>query len=65
VLAQEWVDFTRAAVGLYDYSGAAKKVYLFKASNFLKDINYGFALLLTDDNEIYQRLAALAANNGW
>jgi hypothetical protein len=65
VLAQEGVDLTRAAVGLYDYTGGAQKVYLYKASNFLQDINYGFALLLANDNEIYQRLAALSANNGW
>jgi hypothetical protein len=64
-LAQEGVDLTRAAVGLYDYTGGAQKVCLYKASNFLQDINYGFALLLANDNEIYQRLAALSANNGW
>jgi hypothetical protein len=65
VLGQEGIDLARAGVGLYDFTTGRQQVFLYKASNFLVDINYGFPRLLADDQEIYKVLAALSANRAW
>ena len=65
VLGQEGIDLGHAAVGFYDYSTGVKRVFLYKATNFHLDINYGFPRLLADDNEIAQVLTQLANGALW
>jgi hypothetical protein len=65
VLAQEGIDLSSTGVCLYDYSTGAQKVYLYKATNFHANINYGFPRLVADDFELRQILIDLANNALW